>query len=36
MLTRRTMEVGTGVVFAILGAVVAYGSLENGDRKSVV
>lgn len=30
MLTRRHMEVGTGLVLALLGAVVAYGATENG------
>ncbi|MBE7186093.1 MAG: tripartite tricarboxylate transporter TctB family protein [Methylobacterium mesophilicum] len=30
MLTRRHMEVGTGLALSIFGAVVCYGSLENG------
>ncbi|WP_157944620.1 tripartite tricarboxylate transporter TctB family protein [Mangrovicella endophytica] len=30
MLTRRHMEVGTGLALALLGAVVLYGSTENG------
>lgn len=30
MMTRRHMEVGTGLALALIGAVTLYGSLENG------